>query len=121
MKKILFFGFALLALNFIFVSCSKDNDDDTPNSLVGTSWKWSVDENDGSGDDYVIFSFINETDMTEYIGDDDKTYQGHYTYSKPVVKITVNEDDETLDIEGRVSGNKMTFTYNGGTEVFIRQ
>ncbi|MDR2064788.1 MAG: hypothetical protein LBP85_03650 [Prevotellaceae bacterium] len=120
MKKKLLFAFALLALNLTFVSCSDDNDD-TPDSLVGTSWKWSVDENDGSGDDYFIFSFINETDMTEYIGDDDKTYQGSYTYSKSAVTVTVYENERDITLTGRVSGNKMTFAYYGVSSVFIRQ
>ncbi len=119
MKK--FFLLYLLALPFLFIGC--DDDEETPDSLTGTTWTYSGSEiEDGNKITYTLgITFKNATTCEYFIqvpGEEDYSYEQEYTYTKPNVRIV---DEEGEVITGTVNGNKMTLTYEGGESVVLKK
>jgi hypothetical protein len=111
MKKLLFFAFALMALTITFTSCS-DDDEKTPDSLVGTTWVLTL------LDETTTFSFTTSTAFTISYSDEDDVDAGTYSYSKPNITINILGGSP---LTGTVDGNKMTFTEGSLTFVFVRK
>jgi len=120
MKKI---GIILLLTMVTLVSCSKDDDENVVNPLIGT-WENSLTY------DGVIFKNVytfnaNNTGVLSIIvsfqGEDPETYTENFNWS------INNNNNLTLLIGGEmevvnysISGNKLTITFDGETIVFTR-
>jgi hypothetical protein len=120
MKKI---GIILLLTMVTLVSCSKDDDENVVNPLIGT-WENSLTY------DGVIFKNVytfnaNNTGVLSIIvsfqGEDPETYTENFNWS------INNNNNLTLLIGGEmevvnysISGNKLTITFEGETIVFTR-
>ena len=120
MKKI---GIILLLMMVTLVSCSKDDDENVVNPLIGT-WENSLTY------DGVIFKNVytfnaNNTGVLSIIvsfqGEDPETYTENFNWS------INNNNNLTLLIGGEmevvnysISGNKLTITFEGETIVFTR-
>ncbi|MDR1348588.1 MAG: hypothetical protein LBJ63_09225 [Prevotellaceae bacterium] len=120
MKKLLLFTFALLALNLTFTSCSKDDDVDTPDSLVGTAWVVTLDDED-DGPYTMTLSFTTATDLVITYSNDDEPDNGTYVYEKPEVMITSIGNGIEISFSGTVNGNKMTLTFAGVSITLTRK
>ena len=119
--KFIFLVAAMVALSVGFSSCS--NDDDNP--LVGTTWVFTESGDDWS--DTTTLRFTTETAGTVTSAWTDGEESGSrtapftYTFNAPTVTITISYDGGTEIVNGTVSGSRMTFTDEGGTQVFTRQ
>lgn len=122
MKKIviLIFVFAITLM-----SCSKDeNQDQSP--LIG-SWKFTVTH---TNIDYVEVITIILTFNENHTGVEDYTYKHNdnpaetdtynFTWTESNNLLTLNIDGDTISAIYSISGNKLTFSMNGETSVFIR-
>jgi hypothetical protein len=123
MKKLLLLAFALMALSITFTSCS-DDDEKTPDSLVGTSWAAKIQSSMGgltiSLD--VTIKFTTETAFTQtsvLTGFDPEIETGTYTYAKPNITLLYEGDDDALT--GTIDGNKMTFVEGTQSVVFTKK
>ena len=107
MKKFLIVCF-IAAMALGFASCSKDSDDSTPSSLVGTTW-----QADNDPQTLVIFSTATAGTVSRH-GE-----SGQFTY-------TYNDGSGTMTLRGgtgtfTVKGDKMTITApNGKSETFTQ-
>jgi hypothetical protein len=118
MKKILFT--LILILPFVFNSCSKDDDDKDPSSLIGTTWECKITE-DGYQNvmtfeftkDNVKYTMIETEDGEEYT----QTFTGTYTYDPPKLSITILD----MTIEGTIAGNQFTVIDDGERYVFVKK
>jgi hypothetical protein len=119
MKKLFYLAFAaLLAINFTFTSCSKDDEIPTPDSLTGTVWTGSISGNS------MTLSF--ETDILYKLtlsGPAVGNVEGmwFYSYSKPNLVLNLVSEDESEEIHGTVAGNKMTLDLWGTDFVLTKK
>ena len=107
MKKILVLTFTTLTF-LATASCGSDDDSNQGNSLKGTAW-FGTDDDEGE-----VYTFTTSTDFT--FSGDGPTHSGTYTFngSSGVLHHTNNSFDFT------VSGDIMTVE-NGNSSIYIRQ
>jgi len=111
----------VLGMAFIAVSCSKDKD----NELVGTNWE---------GDNGMIALYVEFTSNTEAMvraefgGTSLFPTKTNYSYNPPRITVTIPEDPilnviipKGTQMVGTVSGNTMTFDFNGETFVLTKK
>ena len=122
-KKIL--AIVFVAATMTMVACSRDNDEKTPtpDTLSGSTWTGSVDENMMGLQIHIdmLLKFINATNgelqanITGGVEDPEtKTAAFTYTYQAPNGTMTgVDEDGDTLSYSFTVDGNKMTLKDEG--------
>jgi len=107
----------LMALPFVFTSCSDDDDEVSQTTLEGTVW--IAKEND----DHYEFkcSFYKSTFKIEvFIEDEIVTISGEYEYEYPFVWL-YNEDGEVEKITIS-DGNKFILLYDDGTRMtFVKE
>ncbi|MDR0768857.1 MAG: hypothetical protein LBE71_02985 [Dysgonamonadaceae bacterium] len=113
-------------------SCEKDDDKvNAPESLADTSWLWDVGER--TTEERVEVGVAVELDFKSTTVDLNILVGGvkdnafvvtgfsagtfTYTYSKPNVTITFEEEKS----KGSIDGNKLTFKDEDGDAVFIRE
>lgn len=108
----------LLIVPLVFISCSKDDDD--KNTLDGTVWVYSGEENGIKVHERIITFHRNELSFEgfELNGNrrDEFSGSGTYTYEPPLV-IMVLKGETT---EAIISGNEMAIQ-GGGYFVFIKK
>lgn len=119
MKKI---GIILLLTMVTLVSCSKDDDENVVNPLIGT-WENSLTY------DGVIFKNVytfnaNNTGVLSIIvsfqGEDPETYTENFNWSINNNNLTLLIGGEMEVVNYSISGNKLTITFEGETIVFTR-
>lgn len=114
MKKYVFLLLAIVVTSFAFISCSDDDDDkEASTSLVGTTWKvTSVDNADGDFDDWtnatVTFNKNGTVTINPYTG----WNYTHWTLNDKTLKIVVGEHAADDCIEGTISINGKSATWN---------
>jgi hypothetical protein len=126
MKKLFYLTFALLVLSFTVVSCSKDDEVATPDSLTGTEWVGTIKIT--AAVEFNVQATLKFTSDTEFTitsaivpavpGIEGSEVSGTYTYVKPAVTF-LDKNDESYT--GTVSGNKLTTTLLDTSIVFTRK
>ena len=121
MKKI---GIILLLMMVTLVSCSKDDDENVVNPLIGT-WEYNVTytEENIIIEQVVTFN-ANNTGLLTVTG----TFQGgvptietnNFTWKTNGNKLTIIIDNETQVGTYTISGNKLSMTFDGETLIFTR-
>jgi hypothetical protein len=126
MKTKKFFSIATMILTMAFVSCSKDDKDETPDSLVNTTWlgeKIFGDIIDGktiyNADGELNFKSGNKCTIQNK--SNLKSYSGTYTYVKPNVSVTLSFEGNVGTLNGSVDGNKMTILSGGMSWTLIKK
>lgn len=108
----------LMALPFMFTSCS-DDDDDNVDSLNGTTWVYEEYDYGDVKPSFIVTMKFKDTTFS-YEGIEDFEYEfsgsGTYVYNKPTV--TMVEDGGTT--KATVSGNKM-IVEGGDGFVYIKK
>lgn len=119
MKKI---GIILLLTMVTLISCSKDDDENVVNPLIGT---W---ENSLTYDGFIfknVYTFnANNTGVLSIIvsfqGEDPETYTENFNWSINNNNLTLLIGGEMEVVNYSISGNKLTITFKGETIVFTR-
>ncbi|MDR2065332.1 MAG: hypothetical protein LBP85_06465 [Prevotellaceae bacterium] len=119
MKRFIFtITVLMVALTAIFTSCSKDDEVNAPDSIVGTSWFNDTETAIVDGVEVGVgieldFTSATKGDLNILVGgaaDNTIVILGFtagefsYTYSKPNVKITMGGESQN----GKIAGNKLT-------------
>ncbi|MDR3328914.1 MAG: hypothetical protein LBS63_02240 [Prevotellaceae bacterium] len=134
MKRFFVVAAAALMAASTFVACSDDKKEEeggAPDSLVGTTWRFSEKSEEDNQVYYTIYDFTTSTvgAMKQGVegGTDEQSESITYSYTKPNVTITVDEFPDS-HATGVVSGNKMTLTHRYGdgaddveVAVFVKQ
>ena len=85
------------------------------NELVGTTWDWTLNV-EGVIGSFFIFNSETEVSRDQFLGGITGLRTGTYTYEKPNIIITLNDDTYTEEIfVGTVNGNEMTLQLSGGS------
>jgi hypothetical protein len=122
MKKI---GIILLLMMVTLVSCSKDDDENVVNPLIGT-WEYSftTDTDDGSALFKEGYTFnANNTgvmSLTYYFDGVPEIVTDNFTWSVNNNKLTILIGGETVVFNYSISGNKLSITLDGVTIVYTR-
>jgi Trk-type K+ transport system membrane component len=113
-QKIKFLAMMLIAVLTMlsFSRCSKDDDDVSNDSLVGTTWEWTTIDN------VFTLSFTSKSNFafssSGYI-----TSYGTYSYTSPNITLTFTDGDTW---PGIVSGGTMTLEMiEGSTQTFVKK
>jgi len=117
----------LLGLITLQAGCKKEEKD----TLNGTVWKYTEDEDGFSGEETVLFQestfTVTITIVSEYYNANIHE-TGTYVYNHPNITLhitTVTTGDKSVEgsaITGAISGNKMTLYADDGTPtVFTKQ
>ena len=114
MKNFLF-ALTLILPMLAFTACGGDDDEPESDELVGTTW---VSTDDDPEFDYYLTETISfkkgsKCIYSVYEKEDgkvltDASANGTYTYSKPIVNVTLTHGGETVSQNFTISGNKMT-------------
>lgn len=121
MKKI---GIILLLMMVTLVSCSKDDDENVVNPLIGT-WEYTATYTEENIIIKQVVTFnANNTGLMMTTG----TFQGgapnietnNFTWNSNGNKLTIFINGESEVGTYSISGNKLTMTFDGETLVFTR-
>jgi len=121
-KKLFKFLFLVCSVAAVFTACSKDDEVDAPDSLVGTSWLFETEEDGVAVGIELDFTSATTGDVNIIYGGEKNgilTLGGFsageftYTYSKPKVTLTIDGEKST----GKINGNKLTID----GEVFVKE
>lgn len=112
MKKYVFLLLAIVVTSFAFISCSDDGDGKDA-SLVGTTWKvTSVDNADGDFDDWTNATVTFNKNGTVTINPFTGCNYTRWTLNDKTLKIVLGEDEADDYIEGTISINGKSATWN---------
>ena len=114
MKKYLLILLALLPM-MLFTACSSEKEEETPNTLVGTTWQFFEKEG-GIITSMIVLEFKSNT-VVKIITDEDLDKnpterdhdEGDATYVLNGKKISIKRDIYTA--WGEVDGDKLTLQY----------
>jgi len=117
MKKTILFIAVLLIIS---VSCSKD-DPVAENDLTGTTWIYTASADGTNVKETIKFTGKNSfTDHAVYTGDSnlDLTIVGSYTFNPPIIKLVMNNTEQS----GTITNNSMSITTTfGNVATYIKQ
>lgn len=109
----------LLSVFVLFTTACSDDEEKviTPETLVGTTWSYSVDKNT-----YTIDFMADSFETMDYLESEDgakshASTSGTYSYLMPTVTLVYSTDEGT--VIGLVEGDEMTLTLNGEERVYV--
>jgi len=113
MKKLIFITMAIIAI--FTISC--DEDTETTNSLIGTTWRSDLIDDEVVG--YAELNYKSSTTVDFHINTTEQilTIHGKYSISDNIITNTFTEEDDeddTLILKGKIDGNKMILDFSEG-------